>query len=204
MSTAALGFRAHSGWCSVVALTLEHGKPVVLLRERLQLVEIFDYQFRQPYHTAEKMDRDQGRDFVAQMRRVSGDLAYQELRRVQEHLSKRKVRLRRCALLVASGRPLPAFEQIMASHPLLHTADGELFRDALEHAAIRCKLPVLRVKEKDVVSEAAKLFELTPAALLKRAKNMGRGLGAPWSQDEKYAALAAWMALSNGSKNRAR
>lgn len=204
MSTAAVGFRAHSGWCAAVALTLEDGKPAVLLRERLQLVEIFNYQFRQPYHTAGKMDREKGRDFVVQMRQLAGDLAYRELRRIQADLVKRKARLRKCALLVASGRPLPAFEQIMASHPLLHTADGELFRDALVHAASRCKLSVLRVKEKEVVTEAAKLFRIPPAALLERAKQLGRGLGSPWSQDEKHAALAAWMALTNRSKRNTR
>ncbi len=204
MSTAAVGFRAHSGWCVVVALTLEDQKPAVLLRERLQLVEIFDYQFRQPYHTAEKMEREKGRDFVAQMRQIAGDLAYRELRRMQAELAKRKVRLRKCALLVASGRAIPAFEQIMASHPLLHTADGELFRDAMVHAATRCKLPVLRVKEKDVVTEAAKLFGIPPLALLERAKQLGRGLGTPWSQDEKRAALAAWIALTKRSKRNIR
>jgi len=32
------------------------------------------------------------------------------------------------ALLLASGRPLPKLETILASHALIHTADGEHFR----------------------------------------------------------------------------
>ena len=54
MKHAALGFRAHSGWTSLVAISLEEGSPLVLLRERPHLVKTFTYEFRQPYHTAAK------------------------------------------------------------------------------------------------------------------------------------------------------
>src|SRR5437899_400721 len=57
MNQAALGFRAHSGWTSLVAIALEDGLPMVLLRQRLHLVRNFTYEFRQPYHTAEKSPR---------------------------------------------------------------------------------------------------------------------------------------------------
>jgi len=29
---------------------------------------------------------------------------------------------------------------------------------------------------------------------MRRATELGRSLGAPWSQDEKFATLAAWLA----------
>jgi len=202
MRTAAAGFRVHSGWCAMVALTLEDGRPEILFRGRLQLVEIFDYQFRQPYHTAVEMDGTKRRDFISQIRKTAENLASREVRRVQAELADRKIRLRTCGMLASSARPLPRLEKILASHPLLHTADGELFRDALMAAARRCKLSVLPVKEKEVMSEAAKAIGLTPAALRKRAKDLGRGLGAPWTQDQQYAALAAWIALSNRRKPR--
>ncbi len=41
MKTAAVGFRAHSGWSAVVAVCLEKGAPVLLHRHRAQLVETF-------------------------------------------------------------------------------------------------------------------------------------------------------------------
>jgi hypothetical protein len=31
--------------------------------------------------------------------------------------------------------------------------------------------------------------------LLRRLAELGRPLGPPWSQDEKFAALAAWLAI---------
>lgn len=195
MSMAAVGFRVHSGWSAVVVLTLDGGKPAVLARQRLELVEIFDYQFRQPYHTAERMEREKGPEFVAQISQMAREIAYGELRKLQTETRKLKFRITKCGLLVASGRPLPDFEKIMRSHPLLHTAEGELFREALARAAERCGMRVSRVREKEVVAEGVRRLGVAKAALLKILTELGRGLGAPWSQDEKYAALAAWMAL---------
>ena len=36
--------------------------------------------------------------------------------------------------VLASGRTLPALEQILASHPMVHTAEGEFFRKAIREA----------------------------------------------------------------------
>jgi len=48
MKSAAVGFRVHSGWTSLVVVALEKGKPVVLARQRPHLVETFSYTFRPP------------------------------------------------------------------------------------------------------------------------------------------------------------
>ena len=55
MKHAAVGFRVHSGWAALIALTVTKGAPVVLVRERIHLVKNFTYEYRQPYHTAEKL-----------------------------------------------------------------------------------------------------------------------------------------------------
>jgi hypothetical protein len=68
MKNATAGFRVHSGWSAVVAVCVEKGKPVVLHRERLQLVEKFTYRFRQPYHTGERMALEEAREFIAGVR----------------------------------------------------------------------------------------------------------------------------------------
>ena len=68
MKQATVGFRVHSGWSAVVAVCLEKGAPVVLHRQRVQLVETFTYRFRQPYHTGEKMALAAAREFIAGVR----------------------------------------------------------------------------------------------------------------------------------------
>jgi len=201
---AALGFRVHSGWSALVAMSFEKGEPVVLARQRVHLVETFSYEFRQPYHTAEKMLQSQASDFISRMQAEARRLAYGAIRGLQSDLQKQGLKLTRCGLLLASGRPLPALEKILASHALIHTADGELFREALLHASNRCGLRDLRIKEKELLDRAGQVLRLKSTELMGRVTELGRPFGSPWSQDEKFATLAAWLALAARSKNTSR
>jgi hypothetical protein len=201
MTNAALGFRAHSGWTALVALSVSKGSPLVLARERAHLVEVFTYEFRQPYHTAKKMPHPGARAFISRARAEARRLAYRAIQGLQGSLQKQGYELSCCGLLLASGRPLPGLEKILASHALIHTADGELFREALLHASARCGLPVLSVRERELLERAGQALRLRPADLTRRVTALGRPLGAPWSQDEKFATLAGWLALAARLKN---
>src|SRR3981189_31278 len=150
MKQAAVGFRVHSGWAAMVAVSVEKGAPVVLARQRVHLVETFTYEFRQPYHTAEKMLEGQAREFIVRMQAEARRLAYGAIRELQSRTQEQGVKLTRCGLLLASGRPLPALEKILASHALIHTADGELFREAILHASNRCGLRAFKIKEREL------------------------------------------------------
>jgi len=102
--------------------------------------------------------------------------------------------------LLASGRALPPLEEILESHALIHTADGELFREALADACAQCKLPLQRVKEKKLLAEATHSLGQTEPTLVKQLAELGQTFDAPWTQDEKLATLAAWLALSGKKK----
>ena len=195
MINAAVGFRVHSGWSALVAVCLEKGRPVVLHRQRLHLVETFSYRYRQPYHTAERMGLPGGHEFIAKSQVTARELAYRALQELQSELDARSYQLNRCALLLSAGRPLPELERILASHALIHTADGEFFREALLHASARCGLTALRIRDRELLERAAQTLRVTAAKLLAHVKELGRPFGSPWSQDEKFAALAAWLAL---------
>jgi len=193
---AAAGFRVHSGWTALVAVSLEKGAPVVLARERVHLVETFTYEFRQPYHTAEKMPVGQARGFIERVRDEARRLAHRAILGLLSDLQTQGFVPKSCGLLLASGRPLPDLEKILASHALIHTADGELFRQAIVHASARSGLRMCTVKERELLDRAGQAFRIKSAALLQRVTELGRPLGAPWSQDEKFATLAAWLALT--------
>ena len=154
LKQAAIGFRVHSGWAAVVAVCVDRGAPVVLARQRVHLVETFTYEFRQPYHTAEKMLEGQAREFISRMRTESRRLAYRAVQELESRTQEQGVKLTRCGLLLSSGRPLPALERILASHALIHTADGELFREALLHASARCGLRDFTIKETELFEGA--------------------------------------------------
>jgi hypothetical protein len=197
MKSAALGFRAHSGWTALVALSVSEGTPRVLARQRIHLVETFTYRFRQPYHTASRGPLDEARAFIACVRTQARGLAYRTIREIQKNLHAQGYRLTRCGLILASGRPLPNLPDVLQSHALIHTADGELFREALLHACARCGLVSKSAKERELLNEASRILRLTPSALTRRIADLGRSLGAPWSQDEKLASLIAWLALAS-------
>lgn len=198
MKQAAVGFRVHSGWSAVVTVCLEKGAPVVLHRQRAHLVETFTYTFRQPFHTAGKMELADARKFISQARAKARDMAYRAIHSLQAELEELGYQLNRGTLLLAAGRPLPELQKILASHALIHTADGELFREALLHASERCGLIMARIKDRELLDQSVKALRVPQPSLLREVTELGRSFGAPWSQDEKFAALAAWLALQGG------
>jgi len=195
MKPAALGFRVHSGWTSLIALALENNQPIILARQRPHLVATFSYTFRQPYHTAEKMDLSEAQTFLDQQCDESRVLALAALRAAQTEVAQQSYKLTRAALLLASGRPLPELSKILASHSIIHTADGEFFRDSLLHACNRANLPLTKIKEREILASASNSLRRNPDALTRFINNLGKPLGSPWTQDEKLATLAAWLAL---------
>jgi hypothetical protein len=55
---------------------------------------------------------------------------------------------------------------------------------------------VARIKERELLEQSAKALRMAKPKLLWRATEVGRSFGAPWTQDEKFATLAAWLALA--------
>jgi hypothetical protein len=196
MQPAALGFRVHSGWTALIAVALEKNQPIILARQRPHLVATFSYTFRQPYHTAEKMNLAEAQSFLDQQRDEARVLALSALRSAQTEVSQQGFEITRAALLLASGRPLPELPKILASHSIIHTADGEFFREALLHACVRVNLPVTKIKDRELLTKASVTLRKKPAALTRFINDLGKPLGSPWTQDEKFATLAAWLALA--------
>jgi hypothetical protein len=195
MKHASLGLRAHSGWTALVAISLEDGVPLVLYRERPHLVKTFTYEYRQPYHTAEKRPSTEAGAFISRMRAEARDFSCQAIRSAQENLHQQGYELKRCSLLLASGKPLPDLSRILASHALIHTADGELFREALLYASEHCGLETFTAKESEMPGRAAHALHLPPDELGRRLTGFGHRFGSPWTQDEKFATLIAWLSL---------
>lgn len=196
MQTAAIGFRVHSGWAAAVVVCGPTDAPVVLDRRRIQLVKLFSYTFRQPYHTAAKMPRQDAAKFIHAVQSDAKRLAVASLRSMQKELVEGEFKLMASTLLLASGRSLPVLERILASHALIHTADGELFRGSLRAACAVCDLPLQGITEKELFATASNILGIQPPVLQRRLVALGKTLGPPWSQDEKYAALAAWLSLT--------
>jgi hypothetical protein len=101
------------------------------------------------------------------------------------------------ALLLASGRPLPPLSKILASHSLIHAAEGEFFRDAFSKACEGLDLPVTGLRERNLDEYVQAAFGKAANRVSQQVSAGGRSLGSPWTQDQKMAALAALVVLAN-------
>jgi hypothetical protein len=79
---------------------------------------------------------------------------------------------------------------------MIHTAEGEFFREAIRHASEACRLPVTGIREREIHSAGAAEFGLPLETIQRRVLELGRSIGPPWRQDEKLAALAGWLTLA--------
>jgi hypothetical protein len=196
---AALGFRAHSGWTIVVAISRSLNKPVILERRRIETADAAIPGSRQPYHAAERLDFQKAETLIRTCRDSSARLATGAVSSLVAQLTQNGHTVAASGILFASGRPLPDLAATLRSHALIHTAEGEFFREVLVQASEHCSLPVTRIKEREVWDRAAAALRLSSAGLQVLIGELGRSLGPPWRQDEKLASLAAWIALAESA-----
>jgi len=194
MDRAALGFRSHSGWATLVAVGGPVRDPAIVLRRR---VELSRETPRQPFHAAEGRPFQEAEGLIRRATKEARSLASRALREAVEDVGRAGKEARTCGLLVAAGRPLPGLADVLASHALIHAAEGELFREALREGSRGSGLAVVEVKERDAFDRAASTLGLRASALKRRIEEWGRPLGPPWRQDEKLGALVAWLALAS-------
>jgi hypothetical protein len=193
---AALGFRAHSGWTAAVAVGGSLEKPVILDRRRIETSDTAIHGSRQPFHAAEPLSFEEAEALIGQCRESSMLLATRAVAAMVAQLKQSGHPVVGAGILFASGRALPDLAAILRSHALIHTAEGEFFREVLVRASEHCGLPVTKVKEREVWERGAVVLRRPSAELQQRIGGLGKPLGPPWRQDEKLASMAAWIALA--------
>ena len=195
-NTAALGFRAHSGWAVGVALGGPSRSPEVIDRRRLELIESGSPGGVQPYHAARAMDLPKADEFIQGVIAATDRSAWASVRAFAEAIGGKNQKIACCGIVLASGRALPSLEATLRSHAMVHTAEGELYRAAIARVAKNLGWRCIRVPERDLYKVAAKQLHIPEPKLKIRITEMGRSLGSPWSADEKCATLVAWLALA--------
>ena len=202
MKAAAIGVSVHSGWGAVVTIAGNRGAEEVLDRRRLVIIDPKIAGAAQPYHYVQAREIHVAEAHLNRCAAESRGLAIEALTRLATELSDRGFVLVASALLLSSARPLPDLKKILASHPLIHTAEGEFFRQAFSNAFEHLKIPVTRIPARDLDEHALKAFGTAATEIQKRIDGMGRALGAPWTKDEKTAALAAAIVLAGAESKR--
>jgi hypothetical protein len=200
MKHAAFGVRMHSGWGVLVAVA--GGADSLEVLDRRRIVTVGGDQetgpripgANQPYHHAASLSLPEAEKYLANCAAVSERRAFAAVEAVVRKLD--GYRIVGSAVLLASGRPLPSLAKILASHPLIHTAEGEFFRHAVRKACERLKIPVTAIPEREVEERAESAFGNAASRVQRRIASLGSSIGPPWTKDHKAAALAAAMILA--------
>jgi hypothetical protein len=187
-----LGFTVRIGRAVVVAVGGPADKPQILAKERIDVATTFEEGA--VYHAGQELPIEKARALIHESESRFVERARAGLVALVGRLGGANIV---AAVMVAPvPKPPPALETILKAHPLVHAAEGELYRRVFAEAAAAEGWRPARVPADALAGRAAAALGLTPARLGERLAAMGKASGRPWAVDQKNAALAAWLALA--------
>jgi len=189
---ASLGFRVKTGRAIVVALAAPVARPRILFRREVQLCDPKVPESRQPYHGAIMPFVPAMSAAAARGRKAAQRVADSVVKALSRELRAAGYPLAGVALVVASD---PDVSTIGSSHVRAHAMEGILFREVLEAGARSCRVPSVKVLERQVLARAAAALRRREGDLRRALAQWRAQIGSPWRTEEKSAALGAWLAL---------
>jgi len=195
MKPAVAAFRMHSGWGALVLISGSPASPELIERRRITIIDPAAIGTKQPYHFAQNLSLPDAENHLRKCADASEDLALKAIGEAQTALRKNGYDLVAAAMLLASARALPPLPNILRAHPLIHTAEGEFFRKAVQQACQRSGLACTGFRESELNQQAKSEFGRNTQRHLRKIEELGRLAGPPWTQDYKRAALIAWILL---------
>lgn len=189
----ALGMKSHTGWAAVVALAGPADAPAVVAKRRVEMASTFAEGA--VYHVGQELPLARAEELIRSSEERFERLAREALAALASEL--RTAGCEPVASVVLGGaRALPPLASILRSHPLVHAAEGELYRRVLLGASQACGIPARLLPAARVLPLAASALRVSPASLSVRLAALGKASGRPWARDQKEAALAAWIDLA--------
>jgi hypothetical protein len=184
-----LGWRVHSWWAVVVAVSGSAASPVVVHRERVTLLA--DRAVREPYHAAGQLPLDQAMALIESVAETAASAAASTIRGLVGSLESVV-----SVGVVGGDRPVRAdLSRILTKHALLHASERDLYEKAVIEGATRAGLPVTTIPAKGKGGTTDHASEVLGVDLSPALAMVGKALGPPWQQDHKDATAAALVAL---------
>ena len=189
---AALGFRVKSGWAAAVLLAGPVESPQVLDRGVVQLCDPSISESKQPYHASMgTLQTDEAK--VERLRNVIAKAAQESVSELMKEFESQGRQIRRANLVVGSNID-PS--RIGNPHVRAHALEGQLFRTVLEDALRSHGLQCSIIVEREIYERATGELKQSEKNLKQSLTQLGRSLDGPWRAEDKLAALAAWLALT--------
>jgi len=187
-----MGFRVKSGWAAAVAVGGTRSRPSVLLQVSLQMSEPGNSSTRQPYHRSMGV-LETDPDTIAERRDQVRRAARASVAAFLAEASREGVRPL-AAVVVGSAGTDP--DSISNPHIRAHALEGQLFTNTLVEVIRRAGAEVVAVGEPSVWFDAERILGLGRVELKAALARLGESR-VPWRADQKVAALAAWLRLTD-------
>jgi hypothetical protein len=197
---AALGCKLHTGWAVLVAVAGNPSEIQVLLRRRIELLPRDTSISRFVYHQASEMPAQQASELVKRGRKAAEESARLAVRDAIEEMTSHGVRIDVCGVLCGSTVVPKELAAILGSHPLIHSAEGALFQNAIVSACETQRLRVAIAREREVWGRTAAAWDMKEPELRKKVDLLRKCLGAPWSADHKTSTAIALLALKANTR----
>jgi hypothetical protein len=196
---AAIGCRAHTGWAVLVLVAGGFARPEVLFRGRAELGDPAGRVRRNVYQAARALKPAEAAVLVQAAERIAAEQAVAALERTVSEATDEGAVVRSCAVVVGVFPAGARLESILASHALAHAAEGRLYQAALLQSAEACGLGTVAVPKRSIWEQGESALGVSQDELRHWIDQLRREVGPPWAQDQKLAALAAWIALAQSS-----
>jgi len=164
------------------------GEREVLLRRRVELADPTGRVRKNAYQAARGLDAAEAAVLVEAAERIAAEQATAALEQTTREAADDGAAVRVCAVVTGALREGVPLESLLRSHALAHAAEGQLYQEALLKGAESCGLEAVAVPKQSI-------WEAAGDELRERVTALRGELGPPWAEDQKLAALAAWIAL---------
>jgi hypothetical protein len=196
---AAIGCRAHTGWAALVLVAGGFARPEVLFRGRAELGDPAGRVRRNVYQAARGLKPGEAAVLVEAAERIAAEQAAAALERTMREATDAGAVVRSCAVVIGAFPAGARLESILASHALAHAAEGRLYQRALLQGAEAYGLNTVAVPQRSIWEQGESELGVAQDELRHSIDQLRREVGPPWAQDQKLAALAAWIALARSS-----
>lgn len=203
MARAALGFRAHKGSVDVVGVTVEAGTPRLVHSAIVKTAPDGDRIAMEPYHVAGGWDglarvapHPEPKAAIAQGRKTPARFATKAIADIAQALEAQNLKTVAGAVLATRGWLGHDLAGILGSHEHVRVYESEAVRDAVRAGLKANKIKAQDIDQKSLYAVAAETLKLSEARLKTTLTALRGETHRPWSQDQKLAALAAWLLLA--------
>jgi hypothetical protein len=151
------------------------------------------------YHAAEGMSLEPARELIGRVEVAASRGAGEGIAHLVDEL-RADGHEPVASVVIGELRELPGLERILASHALLHAAEGVLYREVVADASVGHGLATTFLPAAQVSPAGAASVRWTIEKADAWLRDVGRSVGPPWQKDHKQATLAALTGLGGSGR----